>query len=113
MSDLHTNSHATSTSSNSTSTSSYTTTKQGLLSNTPVNTTTVVGVVSGLGNTRFDFVILSKLDKDGNLNLLHTKPLSVEIINQVPDSLIVFTEGLSQSLCPFYEMKIELYHRLS
>lgn len=45
-------------------------------------------------NNRFDFVILSKLDKDGNLNLLHTKPLSVEVLNQVPDSVLLFSEGL-------------------
>lgn len=96
MSDLH-NNHATSTSSTSTSTSNYAANKQALLSSnntTTNNAPTTVGVVSGLsGNSRFDFVILSKLDKDGNLNLLHTKPLSVELVNQVPDSLIVFTEG--------------------
>lgn len=67
--------------------------KPGLLSNSSSGGS--VGLVGNgtIANPRFDFVILSKLDKDGNLNLLHTKPLSVELLNQVPDSVILFTEG--------------------
>ncbi|CAF0716934.1 unnamed protein product [Brachionus calyciflorus] len=49
-------------------------------------------------NIRVDFVILSKLDKDGNLNLLHAKPLSVELLNQVPDSVLIFSEDKKNPL---------------
>jgi hypothetical protein len=44
-------------------------------------------------NNRFDAVILNKVDKDGNLSLLFTRPLTAEIFNQIPDSMIVFTDG--------------------
>ena len=109
-SDLHShtgNSSTTTTSSggggnngtSSTSSSGYASTKPGLLSNSNSGgsvCTTTSGATGNQAfiNTRFDFVILSKLDKDGNLNLLHSKPLSVEILNQVPDSVILFSEGL-------------------
>ena len=80
---------ATSTVSTANSSSSTTTTTTSY--NKPLLSNSSSG--GSLGNTRFDFVILSKLDKDGNLNLLHTKPLSVEILNQIPDSVILFSEG--------------------
>lgn len=65
----------------------------------PTSYTNKHGLLNNTGNnSRFDFVILSKLDKDGNLNLLHTKPLSVEILNQVPDSLVLFSEGLNNRI---------------
>ncbi len=44
-------------------------------------------------NSRYELVILNKVDTDGNYNLLHAKPLNVELFNQVPDSLLVFTTG--------------------
>ena len=44
-------------------------------------------------NAKYDLVILSKLDKDGNSSLLHSKPLTVELFHQIPDSMIVFSEG--------------------
>ena len=44
-------------------------------------------------NAKYDLVILSKLDKDGNLSLLHSKPLTIELFHQIPDSMIIFTEG--------------------
>lgn len=44
-------------------------------------------------NAKYDLVILSKLDKDGNLTLLHSKPLTIELFHQIPDSMIIFTEG--------------------
>ena len=43
-------------------------------------------------NTRFDLVVLSKIDKDGNISLLYNKPLSLEIYNQIPDSVISFCD---------------------
>lgn len=45
-------------------------------------------------SSKYEFVILSKLDKEGNLTLLHSKPLTLELFNQIPDSVISFTEGI-------------------
>lgn len=44
-------------------------------------------------NSRYELVILNKVDSEGNYNLLHAKPLNVELYCQVPDSLLVFTTG--------------------
>jgi len=42
-------------------------------------------------NCKFELVILNKVDKDGSYSLLHSKPLTVELFNQIPDSLIIFS----------------------
>lgn len=34
-------------------------------------------------NSKYDLVILNKVDSDGNFSLLHTKPLTVELFHQV------------------------------
>jgi hypothetical protein len=44
-------------------------------------------------NTKFELVILNKVDSEGNYSLLHPKPLNIEIFNQIPDSLLVFYSG--------------------
>ncbi len=49
-------------------------------------------------NAKYDLVILSKIDKDGTSSLLHSKPLTVELFHQIPDSMIVFSEGNIQVL---------------
>lgn len=64
-------------------------------------------------NLRVDFVILSKLDKEGNLNLLHAKPLSVEVLNQVPDSVLMFSEDKKNPLFKYTISKDVEYARLS
>jgi len=43
--------------------------------------------------TKYDLVVLSKIDKDGNISLVHNKPLHLDLLNQVPDSIISFSEG--------------------
>ena len=43
-------------------------------------------------NTKYDLVVLSRIDKDGNISLLHNKPLYLDLLNQVPDSTISFYE---------------------
>lgn len=48
-------------------------------------------------NAKCEFVILSKIDKDGNFSLLHGKPLTMELFNQIPDITISFSEGLLRS----------------
>jgi hypothetical protein len=40
--------------------------------------------------TKYDLVVLSKIDKDGNISLLHNKPLHLELLNQVPESIVSF-----------------------
>jgi len=49
-------------------------------------------------NSRFDLVILNKVDKEGNYTLLHQKPLTVEVYNQIPDSLLIFSTEKNQIL---------------
>lgn len=49
-------------------------------------------------NSRFDLVILNKVDKEGNYTLLHQKPLTAEVYNQIPDSLLIFSTGKLLSL---------------
>lgn len=44
-------------------------------------------------NSRFELVILNKVDNEGAYALMHSKPLSVEILNQIPESLLVFYSG--------------------
>lgn len=61
---------------------------------------------------KVDFVILSKLDKDGNLNLLHTKPLTVELLNQVPESVITFSEEKKPALYKYVISKELEYAKL-
>ncbi len=46
-----------------------------------------------LPTLKYEFVILSKVDKEGSCNLLHTKPLHAEFIHGVPDSILTFSEG--------------------
>lgn len=49
-------------------------------------------------NTKYDLVVLSRIDKDGNISLLHNKPLYLDLLNQVPDSTISFYEDRKVSL---------------
>lgn len=49
-------------------------------------------------NSRFELVILNKVDTEGNYSLLHSKPLNVELYNQVPDSLMVFSSDKNKTL---------------
>lgn len=46
-------------------------------------------------NAKCEFVILSKIDKDGNFSLLHGKPLTLELFNTIPDITVAFSEGES------------------
>ena len=39
-----------------------------------------------------EFVILSKIDREGTCNLLHTKPLHSEFIQQASESILTFSE---------------------
>ncbi len=48
-----------------------------------------------LPTLKYEFVILSKVDKEGSCNLLHTKPLHGEFIYANPDSILTFSEGNS------------------
>lgn len=64
-------------------------------------------------NLRIDFVILSKLDKDGNLNLLHAKPLSVEVLNQIPESALIFSEDKKTPIFRYSITKDVDYARVS
>jgi hypothetical protein len=48
--------------------------------------------------TGYDNIILNKLDTHGHLSLLHSKPLFVEIFNQVPESMITFSEDKRHKL---------------
>jgi hypothetical protein len=45
--------------------------------------------------TKYDLVVLSKIDKEGNITLVHNKPLHLDLLNQVPDSIISFSEGFN------------------
>jgi hypothetical protein len=45
-----------------------------------------------LSALKYEFVILSKVDKEGSCNLLHTKPLHAEFVYQQPDSILTFSE---------------------
>nr|QDG00785.1 histone-arginine methyltransferase CARM1-2 [Brachionus koreanus] len=49
-------------------------------------------------SVKIDFVILSKLDNEGNLHLVHTKSLSLELLPQMPDSALLFYEDKSNCL---------------
>lgn len=61
---------------------------------------------------KIDFVILSKLDKEGSLNLLHAKPLSLELLNQVPDSALIFSEDKKTGLFKYAVGKEVEYAKL-
>lgn len=37
-------------------------------------------------SSKYDLVILNKVDPEGNFSLLHTKPLTVELFHQVRES---------------------------
>ncbi len=43
-------------------------------------------------NTKFESVILSKIDNSGNIISLHSKSLDLELFHQIPDSIIQFNE---------------------
>ena len=43
--------------------------------------------------SKFDLVILNKVDKDGNFALLHNKPLTVELVGIASDFVLIFYEG--------------------
>lgn len=42
---------------------------------------------------KYDFIILSKVDKDGACNLLHTKPLFADAFYQPNEIVLSFSEG--------------------
>jgi len=52
-------------------------------------------------NSRFELVILNKIDNEGNYSLLYSKPLTVELYNQIPDSLMVFLTEKNQTLAKY------------
>ena len=49
-------------------------------------------------NAKCEFVILSKIDKDGNFSLLHGKPLTLELFNTIPDITVAFSEDKRHNL---------------
>ena len=49
-------------------------------------------------SSKYDLVILNKVDPEGNFSLLHTKPLTVELFHQIPDSTIIFSESKRPNL---------------
>lgn len=53
---------------------------------------------SKVTTSKFELVILNKVDTEGNYTLLHSKPLNVELFNQIPDSLMVFYSEKNQTL---------------
>ena len=59
--------------------------------------------------TKYDLVVLSKIDKDGNISLVHNKPLHLDLLNQVPDSIISFSEGFLAFLILFFCNRKLLY----
>lgn len=55
---------------------------------------------------------MNKIDKDGNYTLLHSKPLTVELFNQIPDSLIIFSGEKHQILFKYILNKDFEYAKL-
>jgi len=49
-------------------------------------------------SSKYDLVILNKVDTEGNFSLLHTKPLTVELFYQIPESTLVFSESKRPNL---------------
>lgn len=63
-------------------------------------------------NSKFELVILNKIDNDGNYSLMHSKPLNVELYNQLPDSLMILSTEKNQNLYKYVLHKDFEYARL-